>query len=430
MLFTLEPLQALEGDCLLLHWGTVAAPRLAVIDGGPGNIYQNSLRPRLEAIRGNRGLGQLPIDLVMVSHVDNDHVVGVKKFFQQLKQEVENQTGAAQRHFKVKRLWHNTFNDILGDAVDKYYKTLTASLQASVGGSPNPVMVERLTAAYKDNYPGDPEPEQQAFDIALVLAGHGEGRALRNSFEYLFDQQQINALNAPFKKGGKPTLITLEMTPAPVAIDGLSFKVIGPMEAEIRALQEEFDAYIEENGMVEASLLAAYADKSIRNLSSIVCLVEAGGKRILLTGDARGDKIIEGLTSAGLFDGGPLQVDILKGPHHGSDRNVEQDFFEQVVADTYVFSGDGKHGNPERETLTWLTDARGKEAEYDIVLTYPVAAIDPKRKDDAAKHNKPWKKATDSLEAFLEQRQQQGFRFRLQEGVPLKIDLGDETPPW
>lgn len=430
MLLTLEPLPALEGDCLLLHWGSVADPKMAVIDGGPGNIYQNSLRPRLEEIRKNRGLARLLIDIVMVSHVDNDHVVGVKKFFQQLKHEVDNNVGGPLRHFAVARLWLNTFNDIIGDALDKYYTALSASVQASLGGSPNPVVMEKLRTAYKAKYPDDPDPDEEAFDIALVLAGHGEGRELRDSFQYLLDHHQINALNAPFKKNGQSTLITLEMTPQPVKIDGLAFKILGPMEAEIKALQEEFDDYIEDKGMGEASLLAAYADRSIKNLSSIVCLAEMGGRKILLTGDARGDKIVAGLTEAGLLDHSPLEVDVLKGPHHGSDRNVEPDFFEQIVADTYVFSGNGKHGNPERDTLTWLTDARGKNAEYDIVLTYPIDDIDPKRKADAAKHNKPWKNATDSLESFFDQRKREGFKFRVLEGAPVKIDLGDEKVPW
>ena len=39
MILTLEPLPAKEGDCLLLHWGTKAEPKLAVIDGGPGRVY-------------------------------------------------------------------------------------------------------------------------------------------------------------------------------------------------------------------------------------------------------------------------------------------------------------------------------------------------------------------------------------------------------
>lgn len=53
-----------------------------------------------------------------------------------------------------------------------------------------------------------------------------------------------------------------------------------------------------------------------------------------------------------------------------------------MIADTYVFSGDGKHGNPERATLEWLTDARGSDAEYVIYLTYSVASIDEKREED------------------------------------------------
>lgn len=58
MLFTLEPLPAAEGDCLLLHWGTAAQPKLAVIDGGPGTIWETSLLPRLEEIVDSRDLQQ------------------------------------------------------------------------------------------------------------------------------------------------------------------------------------------------------------------------------------------------------------------------------------------------------------------------------------------------------------------------------------
>ena len=54
--------------------------------------------------------------------------------------------------------------------------------------------------------------------------------ALRDSFNYLFNKQLVNALNAPFKKNGQSTLTTLEMTPQPIKIAGLSFKVIGPTE--------------------------------------------------------------------------------------------------------------------------------------------------------------------------------------------------------
>ena len=56
---------------------------------------------------------------------------------------------------------------------------------------------------------------------------------------------------------------------------------------------------------------------------------------------------------------------MLKVPHHGSANNLETDFFERITADHYVFSGDGEHGNPERETHGDAVRARGERAVRD-----------------------------------------------------------------
>ena len=72
-----EFLPAFKGDCFLIHAGTAADPFLILIDGGPGGTYKGHLRPRLMALRDDRGLGPhepLIIDLVIVSHVDDDHI--------------------------------------------------------------------------------------------------------------------------------------------------------------------------------------------------------------------------------------------------------------------------------------------------------------------------------------------------------------------
>lgn len=125
--------------------------------------------------------------------------------------------------------------------------------------------------------------------------------------------------------------------------------------------------------------LAAYADRSLPNLSSILVPAEVSGKRILLTGDARGDKVLQGLELVGLVDkGGKLRVDVLKCRHHGSSNHIDSDFFERIVADPNVFSGDGEFGNPERETPQMLAAARDKD-DYRIHLPYPVDEIDVAR---------------------------------------------------
>jgi beta-lactamase superfamily II metal-dependent hydrolase len=55
--------------------------------------------------------------------------------------------------------------------------------------------------------------------------------------------------------------------------------------------------------------------------------------------------------------GGRLHVDILKIPHHGSARNATGGLFDHITADVYVISADGRHGNPDPETLDWLMKA-------------------------------------------------------------------------
>ena len=62
---------------------------------------------------------------------------------------------------------------------------------------------------------------------------------------------------------------------------------------------------------------------------------------------------------------------MLKVPHHGSSRNVEKDYFETIVAKHYVVSADGKHDNPDIETLEMISAARPDD-DFTIYLTYPL----------------------------------------------------------
>jgi len=216
MLFTLEPLRAAEGDCLLLHWGTADNPKLAVIDGGPAQTWETSLRPRLEAIFDHHNPDRLNIDLVMVSHVDNDHIVGIRKLFRELTAELDGGKSANARPLAVRRLWHNTFNDVLDDQLDSYYETLTANLTAIVGGEPNPALEAHLAKAVATRGGGGAASSEAVHDVALVRAGHQEGRQLRDLHTRLRDVNQISALNSPFERNGNPTLISADSTPTPV----------------------------------------------------------------------------------------------------------------------------------------------------------------------------------------------------------------------
>lgn len=375
MLFSLDVIRARKGDCLMLHYGSQDEPRHIMIDGGPKGVYGPHLKPRIQQIRKARGLDEqepLPVEMLMVSHVDDDHIQGILGLTSEL---ITAQMESKAQLVQVMSLWHNSFENLIGNTP----KELTAAFKsnfgpASVAGDPP----DDLTIEANDK-----SLDERTIAANLkVLASIEQGAQLRQDAENLESNGLGFELNPEFD--GELIIATDEGK----AIDmenGLQFIVVGPMIAELKKLHTKHQAWLKglkKQGKSPADVLSAYLDKSVSNLSSIVVLAEVGDKRMLFTGDASGDKILEGLELVGLLkEGGKLHVDVLKVQHHGSSNNVDRDFFERITAEHYVFSGNGEHGNPERESMQMLLDARGN-AKYKIHLTYPIEEIDAARKVD------------------------------------------------
>ena len=335
-IFTLEALEAKHGDALLLHYGTKSAPRLIVIDGGPRGTYKKSVQPRLEEIRKARG-GTLEIRMLMVSHVDEDHITGVLDFTADMKQKQED---GDEIPFDILTLWHNSFDDIIAKAGSK---AATEILENARGTA---------------NTPGN---------VSAMVAGIAQGRQLRLDADAL-------AINM---NSGFDDMIQFSAAAAPLNIgSGLSFAVVGPRAAELDKLKtkwaKELPALLKKTKS-KAAAVAEFIDTSVHNLSSIVVLATFDKKTMLLTGDARGDFIIESLKEAKLLTNGKLTVDVLKVPHHGSHHNIAPEFFKAVHARHYVFSANGRDGNPDPPTFDDLFKARPK-GPYHLWLTNAVAA--------------------------------------------------------
>jgi len=336
MIFTLEVLEAKHGDSLLLHYGTKKSPKLIVIDGGPQGVFDKSLRPRLERLRDKRSPGKpLPVRLLMVSHIDDDHIRGVLDLTDLLLE----QQGKEPLLCDITTLWHNSFDEILGN---NETNAIPASLGASV----------RLSAAGELHFPSNLFRDEGA---AAIAANVPQGRRLRGNAESL-----ALVPNDPF-----PKLVSLSPKQKALSVgSNLKFRIIGPSQTRLEKLEKDWDAKLktlQKQKAADAKALAAsFMDDSVYNLSSIVVLAEAGGKRMLLTGDALADDVLAGLKEAGLLkEGGTLHVDILKMPHHGSIRNVTEEFLKTVTADHYVFSASGKYDNPDLDTLKLFSRVRG-----------------------------------------------------------------------
>jgi len=423
--FTLEALPAQYGDCLLLHYGSQEKPGLILIDGGPGGVWEDSLEPRLGALAAARP--GFRINLMMVSHIDDDHVVGLVAFTGAWREAVE-----ADRPwpYPVREAWHNSFERV-SNAKD--INAVKASVTASAGAA----SIEEV-----DLDQAGIENTEERRDALKVLASVTKGKRLRDNLDTLQVPSNTGFAGHLVRPGQGPT-VPYQLGPE------LTLHIVAPLPDQLTALQKEFAKELKPE-----AALAAYTDGSVPNLSSIAAVATFKGKTVLLTGDARGDYLKNGLKQEGQLDAnGKLHVDIFKLPHHGSDRNIDIDFFQDVTADHYVASADGTFVNPDRPTLEMLIDARGKDADYVIHLTYEVSAIDAKRhsswdkdrgteiktRDKKIAAGKPpsgvraeWDEDKHGLGTLFAAKQAEGYKFEVNAppaaGNWPKIDLLDPIP--
>lgn len=338
MKLTLEALQANDGDCLLLHYERAgAAPVRILVDGGSRGVYSDVLRARIDELRGN---GSLNLRMVMVSHIDADHITGLLDLFRDLERAQED---GDDPFCRIRTLWHNSFERI---HKGKAATVQSAAVSATLGGVVAPGLAEKAAA---------------------VVASVRQGNQLRDLAERLGIPINEGAID-PLVRAPESGVRRIRIAP------GLQFTILGPREDQLEKLDEEWRTSKASNPSDPAAQAADYLNRTVPNLSSIVVLLEASrgtGARpvqFLLTGDAGGDHILESLDATGLGPDGRIHVDLMKVQHHGSSHSTTQDFFERVTADHYVISGNGKHHNPHPDTLTWLSTARRNQA-YDVYLT-------------------------------------------------------------
>ncbi len=145
MPFKLEAVFAREGDSLLLHYGTDDDPSILLIDGGSRGVYANWLRPRLQQLRDELG-ERVPLQMIMISHVDGDHITGILDLFEEL-QESDDPV------CDVGTLWHNSFDDLVGNEAGEL---TTAIVQSLADG--NVARIRRLgqPAVAAQHRPGPP----------------------------------------------------------------------------------------------------------------------------------------------------------------------------------------------------------------------------------------------------------------------------------
>lgn len=419
--FSLEAVYAGKGDSLILHYGARTKPRWMLIDGGHRGVYDGFLRPRLEELRlthpDRLEQGQLPLTLVMVSHADDDHLLGILDLTANLR---SDDPGIPRAPVSIDDLWFNSFSDLIAqDASAEAASVLDGAAQAAsfdgsaVLGIPSEIHDDR--------------------DVRAVIASTANGRRLRQDAEKLVIDVNEKYGGGLVMRGGAHPSVT-RFNPG-----GLTFTLLGPDKKRIDKLRKRWKKDLEKILAKEAEKrsaadAASFKDQSPFNLSSIMVLAERGGKKMLLTGDARGDDLVKGLEAEGLLDDqGKIHVDLFKLPHHGSDRNAKVETFRDVTARHYLISANGEHDNPDTTTLDMLVEGRDltRDDDYTVYLTFPEAAFKliPEELANKKPSVRKQKKALAALDRWIRTKKPANMNivYREADRPSLSIDFGEKV---
>jgi hypothetical protein len=316
-MFSIDMLPAREGDCLWISYGDPENPCHVIIDGGR-KATAKAVRARIESLPADKR----HIELVVVTHVDRDHIEGMLEILD------SGLWGAS-----VGDLWFNGFHH-LKPGLDAF----------------GAVQGERLT----DLIDGGRLPWNLAFGGGQIAIGAGEPRQLPR----LPGGLQLTLLS--------PTPQKLEeLRPVWVAECRKAGLIPGS-----RPRREPRPGGLESFGRPDIDELAATPfkdDHSEANGSSIALLAEFDGRRVLLGADAHSEVLTPSVKA--LAGGGRLRLDALKVPHHGSAHNLSPELLSAIDCKRFLVSTNGSYfDHPEPAAVARIIRFGGEAPE--IVFNY------------------------------------------------------------
>ena len=302
-----------DGDCILLSYGAAGGDmRRVLIDAGRAATY-----PLIKPVLA--GLDPPGVDLLVVTHVDQDHVLGVLAMFND------------PERVPIGEVWFNGFDHLMDAELETF--------GAKDG--------ELLTTALVDQK----VPWNRAFGGRAVEVGRTpEPSDDEGLFQVVApDRRLLDRLVSTWVTECKRHGLIPGVDPRPPAPEG--FEQFGPID-------------------VDALAATPFTpDTSKTNASSIAFLFEFEGVRILFTGDGDDRRIIKSLRPMAEAEGGRLRLDALKVPHHGSAANISRELLELIDCPRYLISTSGeRHGHPDPIAIARILVHGGERKE--LIFNY------------------------------------------------------------
>lgn len=311
-------LPAREGDCLILTYGHPEKPRRILIDGGRAGTY-TELKARLSQLPEN----ERDFELVVVTHVDRDHIEGILSMLKD-----------PARPIKFRDLWFNGYHHLLNDTVESFGPRQGELLSTEILRQQLPWNKEFKGKSIETRE--GLSPVELEDDLKLTILSPN-----RQKLEALIPKWEADCAEAGLIPGA------------------------APVRSDLPEGFERFGSFKIDTAASEAFV----KDSSKPNGSSIALLLEYEDKRLLLAGDAHADILMESIKPLAERAGGKLPIDAFKVSHHGSDGNTSHELLDLISCPCYLISTNGSiYSHPDRNALARIVKFGEKEKE--LVFNY------------------------------------------------------------
>lgn len=303
-------LQAFNGDCIWISILNNGTPTNILIDGGTsttysykdpkdGKIKSGDLKILIEFLKSKKE----KLDLVILTHIDDDHIDGFLKWFSKDEKAIQN----------IKEIWFNS-----GRTIKKYLKDTISKIE--------PLKFKESTTLTSVTQGVDFENyirEKNIWDEKVIKQG---------------DILNWNGISFQILSPGKEKLERLLKEwgrEAPKSLIDTSRK--DDYEKTLKTLIEE-DLFEEDND--------AY------NGSSIAFILKNDGENYLFLGDSHPSEIVTALKNLGYNTCNKLKVELFKISHHASRKNTSTELLNLIETGNYVVSTNGDlHNHPDKATI-------------------------------------------------------------------------------
>lgn len=299
-------LKAEHGDCFLISFENSVGNKMNIlVDGGVRKTYKEELKGILSDIV-NR---EEQLDIIIVTHIDNDHIGGIISLFED-KDFVKT--------LKPKEIIYNFYSPEIEYNTKDTYVSYTQGDHLS-----------KLLKEYN---------VQETCKIKISKAKSGTIFKFDNMELYILSPlpSDINALNEDWKKNTN----------------------------QITSYKDDYKDSIENWNNFEETYTP-----SLTNKSSISFIMKLKSKLVLMMGDAPPDIIYNQLIQYKNYIGhpldAPLQFSAVKLSHHGGENSINKKLLSSIICNDFMISTNGKiYKHPRKKTMIQILKDNPKARFY------------------------------------------------------------------